>query len=91
MLYQITFEINGAVWALIPAMAIVATYFLGRNGRSKIADKIEIVSIKTDQKLEEIHILVNSRLTEALEEIIKLRNELHVERGEAIETKDGDA
>lgn len=73
--------------ALAPTIAILVTYVLARrdnkNAGAVVAAKVDSVAkvaastaTATENKLEEIHVLVNSRLTEALDRIDQLEKAL---------------
>ena len=47
----------------------------------KTKNKLEAEAISKDKKLDEIHVLVNSRLTEALQKIEKLEGHLSAKGG----------
>ena len=75
--------------ALAPTIAILVTYALARRdaaaAAAHVAEKVDAVattaaatSSNTENKLEEIHVLVNSRLTEALNRIDDLERSLGI-------------
>jgi hypothetical protein len=75
--------------ALAPTIAILVTYVLSRRDAASaaehVAEKVDAVattaaetSTNTEHKLEEIHVLVNSRLTEALNRIDQLEKSLGI-------------
>ena len=82
---------DATVLALAPTLAIIVTYLLSRRDRKVVAEKVEDVketvattASAADEKLDSIHILVNNRMTEALERIATLEQKLGLEPGEAL-------
>ncbi len=76
--------------ALAPTIAILTTYALARRDATiaalTVAHKVDGVATvaastadRTENKLEEIHVLVNSRLTEALNRIDDLEKSLGIQ------------
>lgn len=66
--------------ALAPTIAIIATYMLNRRVTAGVAGKVADVP----EKLEQIHELVNSRMTEALERIAALERLLKMAPGDPL-------
>jgi hypothetical protein len=83
-------ELVTAVSSGMAALVIAASVFLTawRTGRKvegaadKLADKTEEQATVAVEKLDEIHVLVNSRLSRALEQIALLQKQLGIEQEE---------
>jgi hypothetical protein len=79
-------SVGGAVGTVVIAASIFLTAW--RTGRKvegaadKLADKTEEQATVQVEKLDEIHVLVNSRLTRALEQIAVLQKQLGIEQEE---------
>jgi hypothetical protein len=82
---------------LAPTLAIVTTYLLARRDNkaaaTAVAKKVDDVAVaaaettdKTGEKLEEIHVLVNSRLSEALQRIDDLESKLGIPPGASVKS-----
>jgi hypothetical protein len=84
-----------AAVGLAPTLAIITTYILGRResrrAANTVAAKVDDVAqvaaetnSQTGEKLEQIHVLVNSRLSEALDRIGDLEAKLGIPPGAPI-------
>lgn len=69
------------IGSLSPTVAIVAAYVLSRR-------KVTQVATVTETKLDTIHVLVNSRLEEALERIAALEKALGIKPNGPIPKRD---
>ena len=81
--------------SLAPTFAILVSYGLSRRDSRKaavkVADKVETVAstvaqtaASADEKLDGIHVLVNSRLTDALDRIAGLERALGIQPDEPV-------
>lgn len=78
--------LSAGAFGLLPTLAIMATYWFARRENKHaavvVAAKLAIdtaeLRAETGAKLEEIHVLVNSRLSEALNRIEDLERSLGI-------------